>query len=119
MDRRHMAYWRDDAYQADGHGVELFTTTEASSPPRQISSMRRFQRDLEEGDKGKKEREIEASQIQELELSPPLTCMLEVTARAPRASGGRPDRRSLRLDLFGGRPDPESARGSSGAGTLL
>jgi len=91
-----MACLRGDSYQADEHDVDL-TATEAvvtTAPDLQeevpteegVKGRRRFQRRKES--RGKKERDIEASRIQELELSPPLTCLLELAARAPRASGG-------------------------------
>ena len=78
-----MACLRGDSYQADEHGVDLLTAVVTTALDLQEEEV-----PTEEGVKGKKERDIEASRIQELELSPPLTCLLELAARAPRASGG-------------------------------
>ena len=81
-----MACLRGDSYQADEHGVNLLTPTEAvvtTAPDLQEEEV-----PTEEGVKGKKERDMEASRIQELELSPPLTYLLELAARAPQVSGG-------------------------------
>ena len=78
-----MACLRGDSYQADEHGVDLLTAVVTTTPDLQEEEV-----PTEEGVKGEKERDIEASRIQELELSPPLTCLLELAARAPRASGG-------------------------------
>ena len=50
----HMVYWRGDAYQADEHGLDLLMATEAVATTAPDLEERRFQQDLEEGDKGKK-----------------------------------------------------------------
>jgi len=66
----HMVYWRGDAYQADEHGLDLLMATEAVATTAPDLEERRFQQDLEEGDKGKKNMSTEQTESRSSSSAP-------------------------------------------------